>query len=136
MNVANLLLRASRIAPRSPAVRIGARTVLDYASLGSRAASIAADLAGPYRLSKGDRVILLMTNCAEYVECLFGCWQAGAVCVPVNAKLHEREIAFIIENCGAKVGFVTRDLAGTFARALAIAGEADFAGLEIGSTEF
>ena len=56
-----------------------------------------------------------MRNCAAYVEALFACWWGGFVAVPVNAKLHPREIAFIFDHCGASVCFVTGDLADALA---------------------
>ena len=52
-----------------------------------------------------------MKNCAEYHEVLFACWQAGLVAVPMNAKLHPKEFAYILEDSGAKACFVTSDLA-------------------------
>ena len=43
----------------------------------------------------GERVALVSRNVPEYVEALFGCWWAGLVAVPVNAKLHPKELAYI-----------------------------------------
>jgi len=51
-----------------------------------------------------------MKNCPEYYEILFACWHAGLTPVPMNAKLHPREFAYILENSGAKICFVTPDL--------------------------
>ncbi len=41
-----------------------------------------------------------------YVESLFGCWWAGLVAVPVNAKLHPRELAYVLADSGARWAFV------------------------------
>ncbi len=41
-----------------------------------------------------------------YIETLFGCWWAGLVAVPVNAKLHPKELAYVLANCGARWAFV------------------------------
>ena len=41
----------------------------------------------------------------------------GLCAVPMNAKLHAKEFAFILENSGAKLCFVTPDLADTIAEA-------------------
>ena len=54
-------------------------------------------------LRPGDRVALAMTNNAEYLAVLFAIWRAGLVAVPVNAKLHPREIAFIASDCEARL---------------------------------
>ena len=48
-----------------------------------------------------------MKNCPEFYELLFACWHAGLTAVPMNAKLHAKEFAYIIENSGAKACFVT-----------------------------
>ena len=70
-------------------------------------------MAGAFRvtlgLKTGDRVGLALKNCVEYPELLYACWHAGLVAVPINAKLHPREFAFIIENSGAQVCFVTTE---------------------------
>jgi long-chain acyl-CoA synthetase len=51
-----------------------------------------------------------MKNCPEFYEVLFACWHAGVTAVPMNAKLHAKEFAYILENSGAKACFVTPDL--------------------------
>jgi acyl-CoA synthetase (AMP-forming)/AMP-acid ligase II len=58
-----------------------------------------------YSLKPGDRVALAMKNCPQYWELLFACWHAGLTAVPMNAKLHAKEFAYIIENCGARACF-------------------------------
>ena len=57
-------------------------------------------------LAPGDRVAIVSRNVPEYVEILFGCWWAGLIAVPVNAKLHPKELAFILANSGARWAFV------------------------------
>jgi len=42
-----------------------------------------------------------MKNCPEYLEAMYAIWWAGLAAVPVNAKLHPREVAFIVEDSGA-----------------------------------
>src|SRR4030095_10123550 len=49
---------------------------------------------------------IVSRNVPEYIEAMFGCWWAGLVAVPVNAKLHPRELAFILEDSGARFAFV------------------------------
>jgi acyl-CoA synthetase (AMP-forming)/AMP-acid ligase II len=51
-----------------------------------------------------------MKNCPEFYEVLFACWHAGLTAVPMNAKLHPKEFAYILDNSGAKLCFVTPDL--------------------------
>lgn len=46
-------------------------------------------------VAHGDRVAILSKNCHEYVEVLFGLAKIGAVSVPLNYRLTEREIELI-----------------------------------------
>jgi len=51
----------------------------------------------------GDRVAFCLANSPRVLEVIFGCFAAGLVVVPVNARLHVREMAYLVENSGAKV---------------------------------
>ena len=53
-------------------------------------------------LSQGDVVAMLMPNCAEFLEVLLAVQQAGWHLVPINYHLVGPEIAYIIEDSGAK----------------------------------
>jgi acyl-CoA synthetase (AMP-forming)/AMP-acid ligase II len=55
-----------------------------------------------FGLERGDRVAFAMTNCVEAIEVMYAIWHAGLCAVPMNAKLHAKEFAFILENSGAK----------------------------------
>ena len=46
----------------------------------------------------GDHVGLLMPNCQEFVEALFGVSLLGAVIVPINARYKLTELGYVIEN--------------------------------------
>jgi len=104
-NVAALLWRTARAWPASRAVAQGDGGGCDYATLARRAAGLAASLrrAG---LEPGDRVALVSRNHPQYVEALFGCWWAGLVAVPVNAKLHPKELGFVLADSAARFAFV------------------------------
>ena len=52
-------------------------------------------------VGKGDRVAVLLRNMPEYLELYYAIPQIGAVVVPINYRLSEREIEFIIKNSGA-----------------------------------
>jgi long-chain acyl-CoA synthetase len=112
MNLAQLLHAAARRLPQAPAIAVGARTVATYGQLAARAAGLAAGMTGRFGLAPGDRVALAMKNCPQYYEVMFACWHAGLAAVPINAKLHPKEVAYIIGNSGAKICFATPDLAG------------------------
>src|SRR5690349_11082000 len=110
MNLAHLLLRNARLQPDAPALALGKHAVCAYGELATRVAQLASGFAGKLKLQPGDRVALAMKNCPEYHEVLFACWHAGLIAVPMNAKLHPKEFAFILENSGAQACFVTPDL--------------------------
>ena len=112
-NLAQLLVRSAHAYPGLPALALGDRVICNYAELAARVARLAAGLAA--RLAHGDRVALVMKNCPQYVELLFACWHAGLCAVPVNAKLHPRELEFILANSGARLCFVTAELCASVA---------------------
>ncbi|WP_101049136.1 AMP-binding protein, partial [Macromonas nakdongensis] len=61
-------------------------------------------------LQPGDRVLLFLHNHPRYLEILWGAWWAGLAVVPVNAKLHPREVAWIAADAQARWAFVHGDL--------------------------
>ena len=107
-NVAALLARTARVWPRLPAVALGAGALHDYASFAARVARQAAGMRAA-GLASGDRVAIVARNHPAYLDALFACWWAGLVAVPVNAKLHAKELAFVIEDCGGRFAFVDAD---------------------------
>lgn len=111
MNLAQLLVRTARVHPQRPALFHGRRPVCDYRGLATCAASIGGFLRDHLCLTPGARIGLWMSNVPEYLEILYGAWFAGTTVVPVNAKLHPREVQFILENAGVSVLFVSDDLA-------------------------
>ena len=90
------------------------RRLLSYGALLARSAAIAGALRSR-GLMPGDRVALVMRNVPDYVELLLAGWHAGLTMVPANAKLHRRELAYILGHAGARLCFVTPDLAETVA---------------------
>ena len=56
-------------------------------------------------INKGDRVSLLSFNCIEFFELLFACGKIGAVLVPLNWRLTEPELKYIVSNCSPKIFF-------------------------------
>lgn len=117
MNISEHLRRSAQLHPDQHAVAVGETVTLDYAELAARAARLAGGLRGDLGLELGDRVALIQKNNPDYMECLYGVWWAGLAAVPVNAKLHPREFAYILENSGAKAALVTPDLADAVAEA-------------------
>ncbi|BAT58816.1 long-chain-fatty-acid--CoA ligase [Variibacter gotjawalensis] len=108
MNIAHWLARAALSHGSMPATAIGSHIAHDYASLGLRAARLAATLRA--QCEPGDRVAIFAKNSPAYAEAIYGIWHAGLAAVPINAKLHGREAAYILEHSEAKFCFVSKDL--------------------------
>lgn len=107
MNLAEWLVRTARRQPDAPALLSGEDLVATYAGFAAGAARIGAFLRTRHQVEPGDRVAVFMKNSPVYLEVLYGIWFCGAAAVPINAKLHPREAAFIAEDSGAKVVFVS-----------------------------
>ncbi len=142
MNLAHLMRRAGQVFPDLPAVYLADRPVANYRTLAGRVAGLAGELQSRFRLVPGDRVALAMSNTPEYVEILFACWHAGLMAVPMNPRLHPKELAFILEDSGARLCFATADLAEILAplrhefaqvEHLVPVGDADYARLASGA---
>ena len=96
MSISHLLERAALLQPEVVAVDDGARR-RTFGELAERAASLAHGLA-QRGVGPGARVAIVARNRVEYAELYFALAALGAVCVPVNWRLHANEIAYVIED--------------------------------------
>ena len=135
MNLAHMLLRTARRLPGAPAVIERDRTQLDYARLADRVLRLASALHSRLAQQPGARVALVMKNNAAYVELLYACWAAGLAAIPVNVKLHPREVAFILDDAGATACFVTDDV-DTVAVAAARASQTSTTFIDVDSADY
>lgn len=104
MNIAIWLFRTAALRGSQPAILKGAEVVVNYMLFAARAASLATALRQG-GIAPGDRVAIFSANRWEYLVALFGIWAAGAAAVPINARLHAREAAWILKDSGAKLAF-------------------------------
>jgi long-chain acyl-CoA synthetase len=102
VNLVTWLLRNARADPDAPALFHGRAPWATHAQLARRAARIAGGLRRR-GLAPGDRLAIAMRNHPEYLAVLYGAWWAGLAAIPINAKLHPREVAWIVENAGARL---------------------------------
>jgi long-chain acyl-CoA synthetase len=102
VNTALLLARAASAAPHRAAVYLGTQPLHTYRELADRAAALAAAMPG-LGCRVGDPVAIVMDNRPEYLEVLFGAWWAGLAVVPINAKLHPSEVAWILRDADASL---------------------------------
>ena len=110
MNIAIHMMRAGRAFKDHAAVAKGATVLHNYGAVADRVSRLACALRKRFNLKTGDRVALTLRNCPEYLELLYATWHAGLVAVPINAKLHPIEFAYILENSEARLCFATSDL--------------------------
>lgn len=74
-----------------------------YADVYARADGIAAALVNDYGVQKGDRVAIAMRNYPEWIITYLGALSIGAVVVSMNAWWTADEMAYGLEDSGAKV---------------------------------
>ena len=110
----NLAVSALRF-PDKPAL-VFFDSVLTYREVMQKAERLAATL---HRLGvrKGDRVVLNMQNCPQWVIAHFAILRANAVVVPVNPMNRAEELKHYILDPDAKVAITAADLAGELAKA-------------------
>jgi long-chain acyl-CoA synthetase len=77
---------------------------LSYSMLDEASARVAA-LLRDRGIEAGDRVGLMLPNVPYFPAIYYGILRAGAVVVPMNVLLKEREVHFYLEDSGAKILF-------------------------------
>ena len=60
----------------------------------------------------GDRVAFLSLNCHRLLEAYFGVVAAGAVLLPLNIRLAPDELAYVLNDAGAKILFLEKEFLG------------------------
>ena len=100
-NWVNQLERHAFMQPNATALRFTGKTVT-WAELRDRVGKLAGALSRR-GVGNGDRVMILMLNRTEFVESVLAANMIGAIAVPVNFRLTPAEIAFLIEDCEARL---------------------------------
>ncbi len=101
LNLASLLTESAERSPESPAIRLGG-IELGYGQLDDLSARLAT-LLREKGFEPGDRVGVMLPNVPEFPVAYYGVLRAGGVVVPMNVLLKRREIAFYLEDSGAKL---------------------------------
>ena len=107
--VAELIRWRARIHPERIAV-VHADRETTYREL-DRASNRVANALRAAGVAPGERVCVLDTGHDRFFELLFGIAKAGAVFTPVNWRLAPPELAFVVDDAGARVLFVGSDFA-------------------------
>ncbi len=61
-------------------------------------------------VGRGDRVALFLQNVPQFVIAMLAAWKLGAIAVPVNPMLKERELRYVLADSGAKAVISLQDL--------------------------
>ncbi|MDX3911536.1 MAG: AMP-binding protein [Sphingobium sp.] len=107
MNIFQLLDNAATRFPDRPALCLGTEVIASWAELRRRTLGLAGTLA---HYPTGSRIVIASKNCPDYVTILFATWAAGHVVVPINFKLHAREMKQIIADSGGVLVFASAAL--------------------------
>lgn len=61
-------------------------------------------------IQRGDRVLLQMQNCPQFVIAFYAVLRADAVVVPANPMLLEKELCHLVTDSGARVAIIAQDM--------------------------
>jgi long-chain acyl-CoA synthetase len=105
MNLASNLVMTTTAHPDRVAVRVGDATItfgeLDHAS--ARVAGVVQDRG----VKPGDRVAIMLPNLPVFASVYYGVLRAGGVIVPMNPLLKAREVAYYLDDSGARLIFAS-----------------------------
>jgi long-chain acyl-CoA synthetase len=79
---------------------------LTYGQLTDRIDRVSAMAAG-LGLAAGDRAAIIAANCLEYIEIVDGLAEAGIAVATLNPRYTPAELGYILNDCGARVVFVS-----------------------------
>jgi long-chain acyl-CoA synthetase len=102
-NLAGFLTDTAERSGERPAMKLD-DIVVDYRTLDAGSARVAGLLKSK-GLQQGDRVGIMLPNVPYFALAYYGVLRAGGVVVPMNVLLKGREVAFYLEDPGAKIMF-------------------------------
>ena len=109
LNLFAILDQAAARFPDGGALYDGERRVCTWLELRDRALRIATTLRAQHEA--GARIAIASENCPEIVELMFAVWAAECVLVPINYKLHPREMVQILDDAGVSQVFASAKIA-------------------------
>lgn len=100
-NLATLLTTSAAKFPERIAIRLD-DVAVPYAALEAGSQRVAGMLKA-MGIEPGDRVGIMLPNTPHFPLAYYGALRLGAIVVPMNPLLSKREVAFYLENSGAKL---------------------------------
>jgi len=82
-----------------------------YTQFGDRTARLAR-VVRDMGVQPGDRAAFLSLNCHRLLEAYYGVPEIGAVLLPLNVRLAPQELAYVLNDAGAKVLFLEKEFVG------------------------
>src|SRR5262245_20965569 len=107
-HIGDVLRSHARVLPDKTGARDLDRA-MTFAQWNARACRLANALIG-LGLGKGDRVAVLAYNCVEWLEIYAATAKAGLIAVPINFRLREADIRYLLEDCDARALIVQDEL--------------------------
>ena len=118
LSIVELLVAINRRYSNLPALRMkqgDKYNSISYRELGRRTSDTAYSLK-KLGVEKGDRVAILSESRPEWAIAFFGIVSCAGITVPMDIKLSDTEIEFILNNSGTKCVFVSKKLLPTILR--------------------
>jgi fatty-acyl-CoA synthase len=103
LNVPFMLLRNVQENPDKLAIIFGDKRYT-YRTFNERVNRLANALLN-HKVQKGDKVAYLLNNCSEFAEVSFALSKIGVLSVPLNFRLKEDEIRYVIQNSDSSLIF-------------------------------
>ena len=101
INAGDFLVSTARKYPEKTAIVFREQRI-SYRELNLRVNRLAHHLLD-MGVRKGDRVGFMLYNSNQFLEIVYACFKIGAVAVPLNFRLHPREVKWCLDNVGCKV---------------------------------
>jgi fatty-acyl-CoA synthase len=109
LNLFTVLDQAAARFPDRGALYHGERRLCTWLELRDRALRVASTIRTQY--GAGARIAVASENRPEIVELMFAIWAAECVLVPINYKLHPREMVQIIDDAAVSQVFASKKIA-------------------------
>ncbi|MFF7888822.1 long-chain fatty acid--CoA ligase [Streptomyces sp. NPDC020794] len=109
MNLASHVVSSARTHPDRAALRLEDAAV-SYRTLDQGSARMAG-LLHNRGVKPGDRVAIMLPNVPEFALAYYGVLRAGGIVVPMNPLLKSREVAYYLDDSGARLLFAWRTFA-------------------------